>query len=169
MTILDLVSRNAELYPSDTALVELKPSTNYRRTITWKEFDDKINRLATAMATRGIGREDKVIHLMMNSIDWLIAYFAILKTGAWAVPLNFRFTSKDILYCANISEASTMIVGPEFIERLDAARSGLNLIKNYIYTGLDVPPGMEDMHEMIASSEPDAPQLGLTPGDISSL
>ena len=169
MTILDLVSRNARLYPSDIALVELKPSTNYRRTIAWGEFDDKINRFATALAARGIGREDKVIHLMMNSIDWLIAYFAILKTGAWAVPLNFRFTSKDILYCANISEASTMIVGPEFIERLDEARSGLNLIKNYIYTGLDVPPGMEDMHEMIASSEPDAPQLELTPDDICSL
>ncbi|MDD5605392.1 MAG: class I adenylate-forming enzyme family protein [Dehalococcoidales bacterium] len=169
MTILDLVIRNAKLYPCDTALIELKPSANYRRTITWAEFDEKINRLATALVNKGIGREDKVIHLMMNSIDWLIAYFAILKTGAWAVPLNFRFTSKDILYCANISEATTMLLGPEFIERVEEAKAGLNLINNYIFAGSDTPAGMDNMEALIDSSEPNAPDISFSPDDVCGL
>ena len=44
------------------------------------------------------------MHLMMNSIDWLVAYFGIVRTGAWVVPLNFRFTSADIKYCADVAE-----------------------------------------------------------------
>jgi long-chain acyl-CoA synthetase len=170
MTILDLVSRNAKLYGADIALVELKPSAGYRREITWAEFDERINRLAAALHAKGIGPEDKVLHLMMNSIDWLIAYFAILKTGAWAVPLNFRFTAKDISYCANISEASAMIVGPEFIERLQEAGPELEHINNYIFTGADTPAGMENMQELIAASKPeDAPQLEFSRDTVCSL
>ncbi|MDD2471945.1 MAG: class I adenylate-forming enzyme family protein [Dehalococcoidales bacterium] len=169
MTILDLVSRNAELYPADTALIELKPSTAYRRAVTWSEFNESINRLATALVARGIGREDKVIHLMMNSIDWLICYFAILKTGAWAVPLNFRFTSRDILYCANISEASTIILGPEFVGRVEEAKSGLNRIKHYIYTGIDAQTGMDNLNTLITSYKPNAREISFNQNDVCGL
>lgn len=169
MTILDLVMRNAKLYPDDTALIELKPSANYRHTVTWQEFSQKINRLASALGERGIGRGDKVIHLMMNSIDWLVAYFAILKTGAWAVPLNFRFTPKDILYCASISEARAMILGAEFRERVEEAKAGLKLVEHYIYRGPDTPTGMENMADLIASSVPDETETKFDPDDICGL
>ena len=169
MTILDLVITNAKLYPDDTALIELKPSANYRHAVTWSEFNESINRLASTLGERGIGRGDKVIHLMMNSIDWLVAYFAILKTGAWAVPLNFRFTPKDILYCANISEAKAMILGEEFKERVEEAKAGLNLIEHYIYHGEDTPSGMENMADLIASCPPEVAEKEFEPDDICGL
>ena len=93
MTIAEILARNARMYPSDSALIELKPSKKIRREITWKEFDERANRVANALIDRGVRRDDKVIHLMMNSINWLEAYFGIIRTGAWAVPLNYRFTS----------------------------------------------------------------------------
>jgi len=96
MLITELLARNANLYPDESALIELKPEQNFRKEITWKEFDDRANRVANALVARGVGKGDKVIHLMMNSVNWLEAYFGIIRTGAWAVPLNFRFLSK---YC----------------------------------------------------------------------
>jgi len=33
---------------------------------------------------------------MMNSIDWLVVYFGIIRTGAWAVPLNFRLPAPKL-------------------------------------------------------------------------
>ena len=78
----------------DTALIELTPSKNFRGEITWKEFDDRANSVANALMARGVKKGDKVLHLMMNSINWLEAYFGIIRTGAWAVPLNFRFGVK---------------------------------------------------------------------------
>jgi len=49
-------------------------------------------------------------------------YFGILRTGAWAVPLNFRFTAEEILYSAGVAEGKVIIFGEEFIERINAIK-----------------------------------------------
>jgi len=156
MTISEMLARNARMYPSDSALIELKPSKKIRKEITWKEFDERANRIANALIDRGVKKGDKVIHLMMNSINWLEAYFGIIMTGAWAVPLNFRFTSRDIKYCADIAEAKVMILGEEFTERVEAIRSQLPTIKDYIFVSQNPPEAMEDFEDVIgkASSKP---------------
>ena len=94
----EMLARNARMYPDDVALIERIPAEKKRAAITWREFDERANRFANGLLSRGIKRGDKVIHLMNNSIDWLVVYFGIIRTGAWVVPLNFRFTSSDIEY-----------------------------------------------------------------------
>jgi len=152
MTIGEMLARNAAMYPADSALVELRPSEKIRTEITWKEFDERANRIANALIDRGVGKGDRVIHLMMNCINWLEAYFGIIRTGAWAVPLSFRFTSRDIKYCADIAEAKVMILGEEFAERVEAIRPQLPTIKNYIFAGQNPPEAMENFEDVIARS-----------------
>jgi acyl-CoA synthetase (AMP-forming)/AMP-acid ligase II len=151
-----MLAKNAELYPDDIALVELKPSLNFRKEITWREFDSKSNRIASALCDMGIRKGDKVIHLMMNSIDWLVAYFGIIRTGAWAVPLNFRFDSKDILYCTQIAEAKAFIFGEEFVERVAEIRTQLTTVRKFIFVGENTPRWAQNMRDFIAvaSAEP---------------
>jgi acyl-CoA synthetase (AMP-forming)/AMP-acid ligase II len=156
MTISDMLAKNAELYPDDVALVELKPSSNFRKEITWREFDSKANRIANALFDAGIRKGDKVIHLMMNSIDWLEVYFGIIRTGAWAVPLNYRFDSKDILYCTEIAEAKAFIFGEEFTERVEVIKPKLATVRNFIFTGERTPEWAQNIEDFIAgaSEEP---------------
>ena len=110
MIITDLLERNAKLYPDDVALVEINPANQpdinltwreyslietapggkYRREMTWREFDTKANRFANLLKTRGVEKGDKVAILLMNCLEWLPIYFGILKTGALAVPMNYR-------------------------------------------------------------------------------
>ncbi len=119
MTIPEILERNAKLYPDEVALVEINPdrisdrnmnwrefnlietgsSERYRREMTWREFDIKANRIANLLLTRGIKKGDKVALLLMNSLEWLPVYFGILKTGALAVPMNYRYASDEITYC----------------------------------------------------------------------
>ena len=152
MTVAEMLARNARMHPEDSALVELKPGKKIRKEITWKEFDERANRIANALIDRGVSKGDKVIHLMMNSINWLETYFGIIRSGAWAVPLNFRFTSSDIKYCADIVEAKVMILGEEFAERVEAIRSQLPTLKSYIFVGQNLPEAMEDFEGVIAGS-----------------
>jgi acyl-CoA synthetase (AMP-forming)/AMP-acid ligase II len=105
--------------------------------MTWKEFDDMANQIANALLGIGVCKGDKVIHLMMNCLEWLPAYFGILRTGAWAVPLNFRFMAEDIKYCAEIAEAKVMIFGEEFVDRIDTIKDDLATIKDYVFLGPD--------------------------------
>ena len=146
------------LYPDEVALIELHPGKNLRKSVTWREFDERANRVANALTARGIKKDDKVIHLMMNSIDWLAAYFGIIRTGAWAVPLNFRFTGDEIKYCADIAEARMMIFSEEFTERVVPLRSHLPTIEKYIFAGAKAPDGMERLEDMIRGASPKPPQ-----------
>jgi acyl-CoA synthetase (AMP-forming)/AMP-acid ligase II len=157
------------MYPGDSALIELKQSQGLRKEITWKEFDERVNRIANALVDRGIRKGDKVIHWMMNSINWLEAYFGIIRTGAWAVPLNFRFTSQDLKYCADIAEAEAMILGEEFIDRVEAVRSQLSTIKDYILVGQPLTRGMEDFEQIISESSPQPVEVGLKEEDECGL
>ncbi|MEE9419462.1 MAG: AMP-binding protein [Desulfatiglandaceae bacterium] len=137
MIITEILARNSRMYGDEIALIERDPSRGTRVAITWKEFDDIANRMANALIAKGIRKGDKVIHLMMNCLEWLPAYFGILRTGAWAVPLNFRFMTDDIRYCAEIAEARAIIFGEEFVERIDTIKDDLETIRNYIFLGPD--------------------------------
>src|SRR4030065_680280 len=151
-TISDMLAQNARLYPDEIALIELKPSQKIRKAITWKQFDERANRIANALMDKGIGRDDKIIHWMMNSINWLEAYFGIIRTGAWVVPLNFRFTSRDLKYCADVAEARAMIFGEEFTGRLEAVRNELPAIKDYIFVGNNSSAGTKRFEDLISKA-----------------
>lgn len=150
ITIPEMLARNARMYPDDCALVELKPSFKYRREITWRAFDQESNKVANMLVDLGIKKGDTVIHWMMNSIDWLVTYFGILRTGAWVVPLNFRFTSQDLAYCSDISEASTMIIGDEFIQRVDDVKKHLHGLKKCIALSERIPDYMVNYKQLVA-------------------
>ena len=169
MTIMEMLARNARLYPDATALVELQPSQNYRQEITWREFEERSNQLANALVARGVKKGDKVIHLMMNSINWLEAYFGILKTGALAVPLNFRFISRQIKYCVDVAEPKVMILDAAFTERVEEIRAELPTIKQYIFVGQDVPENMEAFEEVLEKSSPKPPETVISGEDDCAL
>ncbi len=154
MPITEYLERNARLYPNDVSLVEINPanqpernitwreynlieaseSEKYRREMTWREFDINANRFANLLFTRGIKKGDKVAILLMNCIEWLPIYFGILKTGALAVPMNYRYSADEIKYCADLSDSKMMVFGTEFIERVSAVKDEMN-ISDYFYVG----------------------------------
>ncbi|MFC1920162.1 class I adenylate-forming enzyme family protein [Chloroflexota bacterium] len=169
MNISEMLARNAGMYPDESALIELRPSGNERTAISWKEFDEQANRVANALIASGIEKDDKVIHWMMNSIDWLTAYFGIIRTGAWAVPLNFRFSESDLQYCASIAEAKGMILGEEFTERVEAARPHMETIKDYLFVGKTLPVGMSDLKATMNQSSPDPVEITLDTEDPCGL
>ena len=169
MTITEILSRNARMYPDSPALTELSPSKNLRRTVTWKEFDEGANRVANALIKRGVKKGDRVIHLMVNSTSWLEAYFGILKTGAMAAPLNFRFISRQIKYCIDIAEPKVMILDDTFTERVEEIRSGLPTIKHYIFLGQNMPKGMEAYEDVLAKSSPKPVDIKLSGEDEAGL
>jgi len=169
MNISEMLARNARMYPDDTALIELKPSAGIRKEISWRQFDDRVNRLANALTGRGVKKGDRVLHWMFNSINWLEAYFGIIRTGAWAVPLNFRFSARDFKYCADIAEAEVMFLGEQFAERVDSVRAELPGIKHYILDGQPRPDYMEDFEKVAGEASPHPVEVELTEDDECGL
>jgi acyl-CoA synthetase (AMP-forming)/AMP-acid ligase II len=165
----EILARNARMFPTDCALIERAPTEHKRREITWKQFDEAANRCANALMKKGVTKGDRVIHLMMNSIDWLIAYFGIVRTGAWVVPLNFRFTSDDIKYCVDTAEPKAMIFGEEFTERIDTIKDAMPTIEQYIFVGKDLSAYAEPFEKVLEKSQPTPPNVELSYEDPCGL
>ena len=171
MLIGDILARNARMYGNEVALIEREPAKDRRVEITWKEFDERANRFANGLIAKGIKKGDKVIHLMMNCIEWLPSYFGILRTGAWAVPLNFRFSAQDIKLCAGIAEGKAMIFGEEFIDRVTEIMGDLSTIKDYIFVGPDeIRPGYAEKYEdVLEKNSPNNPDVEIGIEDEAGL
>ena len=120
MPVTEYLERNAREYPDEVALVELNPDEkDTRREITWSVFNEKANRFANMLISRGIKKGDKVAIIMYNCLEWLPIYFGVLKTGAIAVPFNFRYDSDEIYYCAELAEVDVIVFEPQLIGRIE--------------------------------------------------
>ena len=155
MVITDILSRNAELYGGDTALIEVNPELQeridrawkefdlvqelpkpiHRREITWKEFDDSANKLAHYFLSEGVTKGKKVAILLMNCLEWLPIYFGTLKTGAVVCPMNFRYSADEIAYCLDLSQSNVLIFGQAFISRINEVKDKLTGVDEFIYVG----------------------------------
>ena len=190
MTIVHLLERNAKEFAGDVALVEINPDQpetrkltwqeyelvepshkvpHYRREITWEVFNEKANRLANMLQQNGIGKGKKVAILLMNCLDWLPIYFGILKTGAMAVPLNFRYSSDEIEYCVNLAQADVLIFGPEFIGRVEAVANTLSKTCTLIHIGPSCPAFADDYNDLISECSGSFPESTLTEEDDAAI
>ncbi len=135
-------------------LIERTPSINQRRTLTWRQFNDEINKVANYLSKDlGIKDGDFVMHLQNNSLEWLITYYGIIKIGAVVVPLNFRFLGADILYAARICNPRAFILGSEFLSVVQPVQKNLKTVETYICVGPTVPDDMIDYQTLAASSD----------------
>lgn len=179
MPITDLLERNSKLYGDEIALVEINPEIQetqrvtwkeyeliqptstapYRREITWSVFDEKANRVANMLLGRGIRKGQKVAILLMNCLEWLPIYFGILKAGAVAVPLNFRYTADEIEYCVKLAEADVLFFGPEFIGRVEDVVPSIGAERLLFFVGDTCPSFAEDYHRATANCSSAAPKV----------
>lgn len=189
MPITDLLERNSHEYGDDICLVEINPEIKedrrvtwkeyeliestpqmyYRREITWSVFDEKANRFANLLISRGIKKGDKVGILMMNCLEWLPIYFGVLKTGALTVPFNFRYSSEEILYCAKLSQIDILIFGPAFIGRIEEIADVLSKGRLLIYVGENCPSFADDYNSLAANCSSQKPDITITDDDDAAI
>ncbi len=172
MLITEILARNARMYGQETALIEREPGKNRRVEITWKTFDDQANAIAQALMARGVKKGDRVVHLMTNGVQWLPAYFGILRTGAWAVPLNFRFVAKTIANCTHTAEAKAFIFGEEFIDRVTEIRAEIeDSVRTFIFAGPENkrPVWAEALDRLIADHRAEDPEVAIDICDDAAL
>ena len=189
MPITEILERNVKLYGNDVALVEINPQElekrhttwreysliepsnldSFRSEMTWNEFDAKANRLANFLLTRGITKGKRVGILLMNCLEWLPIYFGILKSGAMAVPLNFRYTPEEIRYCLDLADVDALLFGPEFVGRIEAICDRLPKVKTLLYVGEDCPSFAESYNKLVSYCSSRAPQIPLTDDELAAI
>lgn len=189
MPITDILEKNCRLYGDDVALVEINPempetkrttwkefdliepsrAAYYRREITWNVFNEKANRFANLLVERGIKKGEKVGILLMNCLEWLPIYFGILKTGALAVPLNFRYSADEIKYCVELAEIDILVFGPEFIGRVEEIADEISKGRLLYFVGDGCPGFAEDYNAHTANCSSQSPKIDVNDDDEAAI
>jgi len=123
LTPLTFFKRSEAVYPGRKAVV-------YRdKSFTWKEFADRIYRLANGLVQHGIQKGDRVAILSRNNNSNLESFYGIAMAGGVSVPLNYRFQSKEIAYVLNHSEAKAVIFEHVYADSISAIQNELKTVE----------------------------------------
>ena len=129
MLVTDLFKEQAAKTPDAVALVFKERET------TWREMDFLSNRFAQGMLGLGMKKGDRVAALLTNSLEFIVTYLALLKSGGIFVPLNFQLTASSIEYALNHSESEILVCDDEFVPTIREILPKLATIDHVITVG----------------------------------
>jgi acyl-CoA synthetase (AMP-forming)/AMP-acid ligase II len=140
--------------------------------ITWKNLNNRVNRLANALKGLGIHKGDHAAILVHDCPEFIEANYALQKLGAVPIPINFRFVAREIEYQLTHSDAEVLILEDLFEKE---ALKALPNAKKIRYTiciprhGSPVPERMLDYETLIASHPATEPPACTSDDDVCTI
>ncbi len=136
--------------------------------LTYKELNDRVNRLADALSTQGFKKGEAIAVLAENTHKYLEIYFAAAKLGMSLTPLNFRLADPEITHIINDSESKHLFVGDGYEERVQQIRKEIKEVQTFI--SMDNPmDGCLIYEELIDSGSTKEPDLIVDENDMAVL
>ena len=190
-SLVDLFDETAKKYANQTAVIF------YGNKISFKQLHDEVNRFATALSQMGVKKGDKVALYLLNSPQYIIAYFSILKVGGTVTPISPVYTSSEVKHQLTDSGAKTIVCQDILFDNIN--KTGLKLDRVYLtgisdylptirrmigksvlrkaFSELEVPiPNIDEssgfyrMKDLIKKTEPNPPVVEIDPTkDLASL
>jgi long-chain acyl-CoA synthetase len=190
-TLVDLFDESAQKYANQPAVIF------YGNKISFKQLQDEVNRFATALSKLGVVKGDKVALYLLNSPQYVIAYFAILKVGGTVTPISPVYTSSEVRHQLTDSGAKVIVCQDILYDNI--AKTGIKLEKIFLtgisdylptirrmigrsvlrkaFSELEVPmpkiderEGFYRMKDLIKKTEPQVPHVEIDPAvDLASL
>ncbi|RNF38984.1 class I adenylate-forming enzyme family protein [Planococcus salinus] len=162
MNIPTSLTVNARRYPEKVAIV------CEGRTYSYRELDEEVNRFANGLVKKGLQKGDKVSLFMKNSEHFIIAFYAVLRVGGVAVPVNYRLDSQDSSYIFRNSESAFAICDAEFEQLVAEAKQQAEHLHQVIVN----PAAQQEDHfhwDEVKSEDASAPAIEVLDRDDAEI
>jgi len=154
----------------------------YGRTMTYRELRDATDRLANALASLGVRKGDRVALYLLNSPQFIIAYFAALKCGATVTPISPVYTSHEVRYQLEDSGARAIVCQDILYEKVQKSGAAVDLaivtnvneylpaLKRMFAKKADVGGKVHWLQDLLKKHPAQAPRVAIEPGkDLAAL
>jgi acyl-CoA synthetase (AMP-forming)/AMP-acid ligase II len=159
----EMLNWPAQRYPDRVAL-------SYQgRHWTFRQVDERINRLANALLGLGLGSGDRVATLQANSPYGVETRFAVMKAGLCIVALNVRQAPAEHAYILNHSESSVLVLDADYLpvwRQIEAQCPG---VRHVLVPEVAPPAPLLAYEELLAASSPVAPEVMVAPDDLERI
>ncbi len=167
MLISGILKRAIELYPDKEAI-----SSGQVR-YTYRQFGERIHKLARYFVSEGLGKGDCVTILHNNSHEFLEVYFAAAQIGAILNPLNFRLSPRELAFILNDSRSNFLIASKRYREGVESLKALDIQPARILWTGPgDIPKDdySEEYESVFQNQSPGLlPEPGISENDIAHL
>ncbi len=164
------------LYESVLRRYETAPAITFGgETLTYGDLADDSARLASALVDRGLQPEDRVGILVSNCPEYAVADIALARSGLAKVPLNDMLSAADIEYMLDNSDASTLIVGPSFVETVQSVAPNVPTLERIVTIDAPAGPKLERTHhvesfeQLLETTEPVAPDVQVSKSTLAGV
>ena len=147
--LFELLAGSARSYPDNVAF------TCRGQSLTYRALDTLTARFAAGLHRLGIGRGSRLVLLLSNSLDFVIAYYGILKTGGTVVPVNPLDKPREVAFYLRDSAAAGLITTGEHYSALEGVIAECRL-ETVILTDSKVVQGTLSMPAMLTENAPAA-------------
>lgn len=124
------------------------------RRLTYRQLDERANRLANALAARGIGPGDHVGMYLYNGAEFLEAVLASFKLRAVPINVNYRYVEDELSFLLKNADCKALLFSHDLAQRVAAVRDGLPLLSTVVSVG-GVSPGAVEYEELVAGGSPE--------------
>ena len=100
--------------------------------VTWKEYDDKSSRIASALSNAGLKANSKAGLYLNNSNEYLIGQNAIFKIGGVPINVNYRYVAEELIYLLDNSDSEAVFYHACYSARIKEIAESLPNIKAWI-------------------------------------
>ncbi|HYV21758.1 MAG TPA: class I adenylate-forming enzyme family protein, partial [Candidatus Bathyarchaeia archaeon] len=125
------------------------------RSVTFREIDQLSDRLAAALAKRGIRPGDRVTIFMPNSVEFVIAFYGTLKAGGVVNPINAQSKEREVRFQVGDAGATAVFYDAALAPVVDAVRSELGTVRTFVVTGDSAPSGVERFDDLLTTDGSD--------------
>ncbi|MHA2187155.1 MAG: long-chain-fatty-acid--CoA ligase [Candidatus Thorarchaeota archaeon] len=150
-----------------------------KRRITYKEFRDIADRLATALVNLGVKQGDVVAIMIPNFPQFLFSFFGILKAGGIVTACSTLLTERELAYQLNDSGAETIIAWDSQLEKINAIKDRTRLrniivtnVFDYVPNAVREPPelaGTMQFVNLVNNTEPNPPKFEIDPKETLAI
>ncbi|MHB1420397.1 MAG: long-chain-fatty-acid--CoA ligase [Bacillota bacterium] len=156
MRIGDIPRKNARLVPD-------KPAVIFdNQELTFKDLNERVNRLANSLASRGVGPGTRAAIISLNRPEFIETYYALAKLGAIVVPINNRLSSFEVIYQLQDAGAEIIFFDGECKTLVNQVCSGTP--SGYWWVGYNESPSWADVYEdMVALGGTEEPNHDVDP------
>ncbi len=146
-TLDAIARRNAMRYPGRRALVAGP------RSLTWRDLDARIDRVAAALAAAGLETGDRVAVLAGNRPEFLELYFGSARAGAIVVPVNYRLTPRELADVLRHADPALFVVDDAHVEQARAVEALLPDLRRRWLIGAGALAGAGDYEALLAAAD----------------
>ena len=162
MNLALYLETSAKKFPDKTAV------RHAGKTITYQDLNTRCDSFAAGLRRLGLTARDRCVLMMPNSLEGIVAYFALAKLGAVAVPVNFLYRRHELMHIFSDAKPKGFIGAAPYLEEVSEVLKGAGATSIRVAAGHPDQAGFMDF-ETVYVPDTDFSSYPATPDDTLNI